>query len=70
MPALQGVDHPRAKLSEHDVRTIRATYRPGVVTFKRLASEYGVTPQLVSLIVNGQIWRHLTGADAPEQECN
>jgi hypothetical protein len=57
VPALAGEDNPQAKLSWSTVRTIRSRYRPGVVTLKQLAHEYGVDGTTISLIVRGKIWK-------------
>lgn len=52
-----GEGHGAAKLTEADVRKIRAT--PDNVTCTALASEHGVAMQTVWKIRNGLIWRNL-----------
>lgn len=51
----QGASHPRAKLTDADVRSIVA--RAAKVSRAKLAKEYGVSPSVVSRIVNGRAWR-------------
>lgn len=51
----KGEAHPLAKLTEIDVRAIRASSLPNV----DLASIYGVSNQLVSRIRKREIWRHI-----------
>lgn len=48
-----------AKVTEEIVRDMRRRYIPRVVTLQQLADEYGVSFQLVSLIVNRKIWTHV-----------
>ena len=48
-----------AKLRDVDVIDIRNRYVPRKVTLKDLADEYGVTFQLISMIVNRKIWTHI-----------
>lgn len=50
-----GARHPLAKLTEDDVRFIRATNVPGIEVAKML----GVTPANVSAIRVGKTWRHV-----------
>ena len=53
----------RAKLKEEDIRYIRKAYRPkrrGQQSNRMaLAERYGVSPNLISKIVCGAIWRHV-----------
>ena len=51
----KGITHGRAKLSEQDVIHIRASNKKGT----ELASEYNVSQQLISFIINRKIWTHL-----------
>jgi len=55
-----GAQHGRAKLTDDQVRAIRARYwsaeRP---TQPSLAMEYGVSDSTISLIVRNKHWRHL-----------
>lgn len=59
--APQGEDNGRSKLTAAQVLEIRAKYAFGDRTQQDLADEYGVSNQLVSCIVRGKWWRHLTG---------
>ena len=54
-----GEKHHKAKLTEKDVRAIRARYVAGETNQSKLAREYGVYPQLISQIIHRQIWKHL-----------
>ncbi len=51
----RGAAHPKAKLTEDDVRAIRASTEKGI----RLAERYGVTATLISNIRQGKVWAHL-----------
>jgi len=44
------------KLTDKDVRAIRAAYRPG--NGRALAKQYGVTGAMISVIVNDKTWLH------------
>jgi hypothetical protein len=52
-----GVEHPGAKLSAADVRSIRARHRAGGITNRTLAIEFGVTPSTVGEVVRGHSYR-------------
>jgi hypothetical protein len=56
---LRGERHGHAKLTDAQVRTIRARYAQGGVTQTELGRQFGVHVSLVHLIVHGRIWRHL-----------
>jgi len=58
----RGSKHPRAKLNEHLVRQIRATYVKGKRHCGRrvLANRYGVSTQAIYFIVSGKTWAHVT----------
>lgn len=56
---MKGEKHPLARLTEEDVRTIRAEYVPYRVTCKMLAQRYGIHPQHVSAIVRRKFWPHI-----------
>lgn len=49
----------RAKLTEDDVRTIRARCTEGGVSQRALAAEYGVSQVKISQIVLRKSWRHV-----------
>ena len=55
----RGERHGQAKLSDHDVRTIRVKYARGGTTQKQLGSEYGVSHTTISMIVTNHTWKHL-----------
>ena len=54
-----GQTHGRAKLTDKQVREIRARYEGKWGEQTRLAKEYGVSQMLISQIVRGTIWTHL-----------
>jgi hypothetical protein len=67
---LKGMDNPRVKLTDNDVRTIRATYkqRPsghpkkGVdygPSVREIAEQYGVASSLIQRIIKHEVWTHL-----------
>ncbi|MGV7698396.1 hypothetical protein PJM27_22390 [Mycobacterium kansasii] len=67
-PAPQSPSHrrePRAKLSDDDVRDIRADYAAGRWSQKDLAYIYGVSQPTISGVVNGDTWIHV--ADEPKR---
>lgn len=57
--ALRGVNNPRSKLTEDDVRSIRARYRAGGITMKLLGRQYGVSKTVVQHIMSGKLWAHV-----------
>lgn len=56
---VQGERHGHAKLTDEQVREIRARYSEGRVTLAQLGTEYGVHPESIHRIVAGKAWRHL-----------
>lgn len=50
---VEGESHPKAKLTEKQVRRIRREGGP----LKKHARRYGVTPTLISYILQGKIWK-------------
>ena len=58
--SLPGEDNPRAKLTDDQVREIRAQYRPG--TGSSLARTYGVHSSTIALIVTGKMRRNADGS--------
>jgi hypothetical protein len=52
-----GEAHPMVKLSEAQVREIRARYQKGIG--KRLAAEYGITNANLHRIVKRRTWKHI-----------
>lgn len=62
----RGEQHPKAKLTDDDIRTIRTEYRPAVSTRPRspnsqrgLADRYGVSRNVIQSIIDGVTWRHV-----------
>jgi hypothetical protein len=55
VPSQDGEANHHAKLTEDDVRTIRASTAKGV----DLARAYGVAPSVISQIRSGKTWRHV-----------
>jgi hypothetical protein len=55
----KGSTHPNAKLSEQQVREIRARHDFGRELQKDLAKEYGVSAMLISRIVRRKSWLHI-----------
>lgn len=58
-PSCQGVDSPKSKLSEDDVRSIRKLYGSGKHTQKEIGDMFGVTQTCVGGILRGRSWKHL-----------
>lgn len=56
---LRGEQHPKAKLTESDVRQIRHRFATGQASLTALAREAGVTKQAIQSIVTGKTWRHV-----------
>jgi hypothetical protein len=54
-----GSQHPTAKLTEEDVRTIRAMVASGQVTQADFARRYGVSANLIAQVVHKKIWKHV-----------
>lgn len=59
MPRLRGEQHPRHRLTSHEVLTIRASYIPGTIRMADLARSHHVSKQTVSVILQGKTWGHL-----------
>jgi len=55
----RGASHPRAKLSEDDVRAIRATYALGGVRQVDLADKYGVPQTAISQVIRRATWKEV-----------
>lgn len=53
----RGENHPQHRLTETQVREIRAFY--GSMSQNALARRYGVTARTISLIIAGITWKHL-----------
>lgn len=54
-----GERHGHAKLTEDNVREIRARYGAGE-TCTNLAAEFGVSQPNVNVLVHGKTWKHVT----------
>lgn len=52
-----GTDHPSARLTEDEVRTIRESSDSS--TQAELAKEFGVSSSTISGIIRGRIWKHV-----------
>ena len=63
---VRGVDHPRAKLTEKDVREIRRLYAAGGMGLKALGKQFGITPMTVRAVVTRKSWRHIADQGAGE----
>lgn len=62
----RGERHHSSKLTEKDVRDIRASWKSGSNQFavnangyERLAKKYGCDRQNIKRIIRGQIWKHV-----------
>lgn len=55
----RGAEHPKAKLTEADVRLIRDLYASGGATYRGLAADFGINPMSVWAVVARKSWRHV-----------
>ena len=55
----KGSKNGKSKLTENQVLEIRRLYSTGEYTQRALGKIFGVTPQLIELIINRKIWRHI-----------
>jgi hypothetical protein len=55
----KGEDQPAAKLTEDDVKAIRALYAGGGITQQELADQYGVTKTNIRWIIKRRTWTHI-----------
>jgi hypothetical protein len=55
----RGIEHKCCKLTEDQVRSIRALYVPDVYPSRRLAREFGVSQRKILDITSGKSWKHL-----------
>ena len=60
-PYMKGTRHPMHKLSEVEVKAIRAAFYPRHPLFgaKGLAKIFGVTDSMIQMIVSRQSWAHI-----------
>ena len=56
---VHGEQHRSAKLTEEDVRTIRAHFERGAYTRRQLAQMYGVSRPTIQHIINRTQWRRV-----------
>lgn len=56
----QGESHPNAKLTESNVRAIRAEYLSGGISQEDLGERFGVSRPAISLVLHGKRWRHVS----------
>lgn len=56
----RGMSHTNSKLTDDQVRAIRAAYAAGGVTQTTLSKEYGVSLMLINGIVRRTRWSHVT----------
>lgn len=54
-----GEDNPKARLTESDVRAIRAAYASGAMNQMELARRYGTPQPNISQIIHRRTWRHV-----------
>jgi DNA-binding XRE family transcriptional regulator len=54
-----GERNGHAKLTENDVRVIRATYVPKMVTQQFLANQYGVSRETIKDVLLRKVWSHV-----------
>lgn len=55
----RGTRNGRAVLDEGAVRTIRAAYAAGGVSYPTLAKRHGVSKHTIAEVVRGEKWRHI-----------
>lgn len=55
----RGISHPRAKLSEADILSIREDHSSGKLGTTALARKYGVCRTHIQCILRGELWSHL-----------
>jgi len=60
MPQLKGTQHPKHKLTPEAVREIRTLYRPGCITYREIAEQYGVSLQLIARVIDRTAWGWVT----------
>lgn len=58
----RGERNPCARLTEEDVRGIMRLYAQGTLTQAQIAALYDISQGMVSKIINGQKWPHITRA--------
>lgn len=54
-----GSRHGLSRLTERQVREIRSSYRPYVVSMAQLANKYGVSHWTIKDVISRKNWRHI-----------
>ena len=54
-----GMAHPKARLTDDDVREIRRLYYESNITQQEIANRYGMTQAHIAKIINGLRWSHV-----------
>lgn len=54
-----GGTHPLAKLTDNDIRSIRAEYQPRRVTAEQIAAKHGVSVHTIRDVLQRRRWRHI-----------
>jgi intein-encoded DNA endonuclease-like protein len=60
---LRGEESPRAKLTESKVREIMRLRTEDALTYKNIASMFGVRCSTIQSVLNGNTWSHITGLE-------
>ena len=60
IPALKGELNGQCKLTESAVVEIRKSFKRGIVTYRMLATKFGVDLSTIALIVKRKNWKHVT----------
>lgn len=58
---IDGSKNPKAIVNEQDVLDIRSKYATGLYTQRELAEIYSLSPMQVGKIVNGKVWKSVSG---------
>lgn len=56
---MRGDGHVGAKLTSSNVLEIRSRWKAGGVKQRALASEYGVSPSVICVVISRKTWRHV-----------
>lgn len=59
-PTVRGEQHGLSRLSEDDVREIRASYAAGGRSQRALARQFGVDQALIWMVIHRKAWAHVT----------
>lgn len=59
-PIVRGEQNSNARLTEADVRAIRAAYATGRFSQQKLGNSYGVSQAVISGIVRNKAWTHVS----------